>query len=213
MLKKYKWTMLITSVITLLPILLGLILWDRLPEQIATHFDANGVADDWSSRGFAVFGLPLILLAVQWLCMLGTAADPKQKNISGKAITLVLWIIPVVSLLCNAAVYAYALEIPFNMATGIGIFIGIVFLVIGNYLPKSRQNYTMGIKIPWTLHDENNWNATHRFAGRLYMVLGLLVIALSICGLLAWMLPILIACVLVPVLYSYVYYVWHKTDA
>lgn len=213
MLKKYKWTMLITSVITLLPILAGLILWDRLPEQIATHFDTNGIADGWSGRGTAVIGLPLLLLAVQWLCMLGTAADPKRQNISDKAMALVLWIIPVISILSNAAVYAYALEIPFNMMTVVGIFIGIVFLVIGNYLPKSRQNYTMGIKIPWTLHDENNWNATHRFSGRLYMVLGLLVIALSICGLLDWMLPILIACVLVPVLYSYVYYVRHKTDA
>jgi len=93
------------------------------------------------------------------------------------------------------------------------LLLGFGFAVIGNYLPKCSQNNTIGIKVIWALSNEENWNATHRFAGRLYMVLGLLVIALSICGLLAWMLPILIACVLVPVLYSYVYYVWHKTDA
>ena len=69
MLKRNKKTVVVTTIITVLPMLVGLLLWNRLPEQIATHFDANGNPDGWSSRFVAVFGLPLILLAVHWLCL------------------------------------------------------------------------------------------------------------------------------------------------
>lgn len=161
----------------------------------------------------AVFGLPLIFLAVQWACMLFTAADPKRQNISGKAMTLVLWLIPVISLIGNAAVYCYALGISINMTSAVGVLLGVIFLVLGNYLPKSRQNYSMGIKIAWTLHDENNWNATHRFAGFLYMGIGAVMIVLSLLGKFSWALPICLVGALAPVIYSYLYFVRHITDA
>ena len=67
MLKKKKRTLVLTSLLTLSPILIGLLLWNKLPEQMTTHWGADGVADGWSGRPFAVFGLPLIMLAVQWL--------------------------------------------------------------------------------------------------------------------------------------------------
>ena len=80
MLKKYWKTLFITSIVTLLPMALGLLLWDRLPEQLPSHWNVNGEVDGWSSKAFAVFGMPLILLGVQWLCALATCADPKRKN-------------------------------------------------------------------------------------------------------------------------------------
>ena len=69
MIKKHLKFLIMTSFIILLPILAGLLLWDQLPEQIPSHWNTDGEIDGWSSKPFAVFGLPLILLAVHWLCM------------------------------------------------------------------------------------------------------------------------------------------------
>ena len=126
--------------------------------------------------------MPLVLLAFHWLCTLGTTADPKHKNIDGKPLALVLWICPLISLLVNGVVYITALGIAINVLMVFGLFLGCLFVVIGNFLPKCRQSYTLGIKLPWTLNDEDNWNRTHRFAGRLWTVGGLLVIVTAFLG-------------------------------
>ena len=79
MTKKNKKIILITSMITILPILAGLILWNKLPEQVATHFDANGIPNGYSSRAFAVFGPYLICIFAHLFCAFGTLADPKKQ--------------------------------------------------------------------------------------------------------------------------------------
>lgn len=171
MLKKYKNNIILTSVITLLPIVAGMILWDRLPNEIATHFGTNNQPDSYSSKAFAVFGLPLLMLGLHLLCIFITNADPKKQNISDKAIGVVLWIIPLTSLILMSVTYAYALGSKIRIGFIAIMFLGILFILLGNYMPKTRQNYTFGLKIPWTLNDEENWVKTHRFAGRI-MVLG-----------------------------------------
>ena len=87
MIKKNLKTMILTSIIILAPIVAGLILWDKLPAELATHFGENGEPNGWSSKEFTVFGMPLFLLAVHWFCVAFTGVDPKNKNISDKMIT------------------------------------------------------------------------------------------------------------------------------
>lgn len=212
MLKRNKLTIILTALITAAPMLLGLALWSRLPETIATHFDMNGVPNGWSSRAFTVFGLPLFLVAVHLLCAFGTMMDPKRKNIQDKMYKLVLWICPVISVLVCTAVYLYALGVNVDMARTAEVMVGILFIIIGNYLPKCRQSYTMGIKLPWTLHDEENWNATHRFGGWLWMAGGVAYLLLALLGVrsTALMLAFLLVMVLAPTVYSYLYYLRHK---
>ena len=206
MIKKHWKLLLITSVITLLPIMAGLILWNQLPEQMPTHWNAAGEVDGWSSKPFAVFGLPLILLAAQWLCTLGTGADPKKNNHPQKILHLVLWIIPILSVLLHTVTYAAALGKEVRMETVMPVFIGLLFAVIGNYLPKCKQNYTIGIKIPWTLNSEENWNKTHRFSGRLWVICGIAVMLTGFFGGFWVFLPIVLLMVIVPFIYSYVLY-------
>ncbi len=205
MIKKNIKRLLITSVVILLPMLAGLILWNKLPNSVPVHFGPTGEADGFASRGVAVFVMPLVLLAVHWLCTLGTAADPKHKNVDGKPLTLVLWICPLISLLVNGVVYTTALGIAINIMMVFGLFFGCLFVVIGNYMPKCRQSYTLGIKLPWTLNDEDNWNRTHRFAGRLWIVGGLAMIVTAFIGeLLAYaMIGIILVMVIIPTAYSY----------
>ena len=204
MTKKNWKVLLITSVAILLPMLAGVILWNQLPEQIPSHWNAVGEVDGWSSKPFAVFGMPLILLAFQWICALGTGADPKKSNHPQKILHLVLWIIPVLSALLHVIVYAVALGNAVRVETVMPVFIGILFAIIGNYLPKCKQNYTIGIKIPWTLNSEENWNRTHRFAGRLWVVCGLAIMLTGFFGGFWIFLPIVLLMVIVPFVYSYV---------
>lgn len=149
MTKKNKKIILITSMITILPILAGLILWNKLPEQVATHFDFNGIPNGYSSRAFAVFGPYLICLFAHLLCAFGTLADPKKQAIGQKMYALILWICPAVSLFCAAAIYGNTFGVEFMKSSRfVIILLGLLFLLVGNYLPKCRQNYTVGIKVP-----------------------------------------------------------------
>ena len=206
MLKKCRKTLIITTIITLRPMLAGVILWNKLPEQFPIHFTAAGEVDGWSSKTFGVFGLPLILVACQWLCGLGSLTmDPKAENLEGKVFSLVLWIIPVLSVVLNALVYCTALGMDMNVQIIMPLLVGLVMVIIGNWLPKCKQTYTLGIKLPWTLADETNWNRTHRFAGPIWVVCGMVIM---VCGLIGgaflWvMVAAFVAMIATPTVYSY----------
>ena len=204
---KSKKTLIITSLICLLPMLVGALVYSRLPEQVATHFDLQGNPDGWSSRPFAVFGLPGILLAVNLLIPFALQADPKHKNMSGALVNIVVWTVPVVSLLCSGLTLGRALGYDLRIEVVLPVFMGVLFILIGNYLPKTKQSYTMGIKLPWTLASEENWNRTHRLAGFLWVLGGVYFIVMSFIGwnLIAFLIPIVLM-VLAPTVYSYLLY-------
>ena len=209
MIKKNKWSILLTSIIILLPALFGLVFWNDLPEHMTTHWGADGTADGWSGRAFAVFALPLLILAVHWLCIFCTMKDPKNKGQNGKVFGLILWITPLISVFANGLIYAVSLgkEVhPYLIAT---LLMGIMFVAIGNYLPKCKQNYTIGIKVKWTLENEENWNATHRISGKLWVIGGLLLIIGAFLP--QAIIPLVMVCSIVlliafPVIYSYCYH-------
>ena len=203
MIKKNLKTLIITSVVILLPILAGILLWNQLPDPMPSHWNASGEIDGWSSKPFAIFGLPLIMLAAQWLCVLGTAADPKKNNHPEKILHLVLWIIPVLSVVMHTVVYMIALGYGVRMEVIMPVLMGVIFTIIGNYLPKCKQNYTIGIKIPWTLNNEENWNKTHRFAGWLWTACGLLVILTGFIGGFWLFMIVVLLMVFAPIIYSY----------
>lgn len=204
MIKKHWKVLLITSLVILLPVLAGAILWNQLPQQMPTHWNAAGEVDGWSSKPFAVFGLPAILLAAQWLCALGSFADPKREAHPSKVLHLVFWIIPVLSAVLHTVTYAVALGKEVRMEVMMPVLVGLLLAIIGNYLPKCKQNYTIGIKIPWTLNSEENWNRTHRFAGRIWVIGGIAIMLTGFFGGFWIFLPIVLLMVLAPFIYSYI---------
>ena len=205
MLKANRKTLVITSIVTILPMLIGILCWNRLPDVMATHFGINNEANGFSSKAIAVFGIPAFLLAVLWLGAFVTSHDPKRQNISQKMFSLVLWIAPAISLAAAATMYPINLGYELDITFFSGLLLGLMFIIIGNYLPKARQNYTIGIKIPWTLASEENWNRTHRLAGYLWMVCGILMVLISVMrlGQAQWLVGIILIMVLVPCIYSY----------
>ena len=206
MMKKNKLMILLTSLITISPMFVGLIFWNRLPDEIATHFDSANVANGWSSKPVAVFGIPLFLLAMHLLCIGVTTNDPRRRNISEKMFQFIIWIVPAASLICCLSSYAIALGIEVNIGMIVNIMVGILFMILGNYMHKVKQNYTVGIKIPWTLDSEENWNRTHRLASWLWILSGVVFLINGILQL-GWLLvAILMVSVLVPIMYSFVLY-------
>lgn len=204
--KELKKTLTLTTLITLLPILVGLFYWNQLPDKMATHFDMAGTPNGWSSKWFAVIGIPAVLAVVNALCTILTETDPRRHKYPEKMMKLVYWICPVVSWICAGLTISYGLGIEFAAMPKFGsLFIGIMFVVIGNYLPKVKQNYYMGIKLPWTYSDEENWNRTHRMAGKLWVVGGIVLLLnffLEITGL---EIAVLIIMILVPTVYSWAF--------
>lgn len=183
----------------------GLVLYSRLPERVPTHFDFSGTPDGWSSRPFAVFGLPCLLAALNVFLYACLNRDPKRANMSSALKTVSQWSLPVLSVLCYGLTLTAALGYPSRIEIVVPLLTGILLLVIGNYLPKTKQSYTMGIRLPWTLQSEENWNRTHRLSGFLWVAAGAAFILLSLLRLWnIWLLgALLLALIFVPIGYSY----------
>ena len=206
MIKSYKRTLLATSLLALSPVLVGLLLWNRLPAQIPTHFSGANTPDDWSSKATAVFGMPLSLLGMQWFCFLITSADPKRQNISPKLIRVLIWFLAILSPTVICSCYAVALGVNINIGMLVNLLVGIIFLILGNYLHKVKQNYTIGIRIPWALNSEENWNRTHRMASWLWILCGLVFILNSILQIPFLIFIVICAAAIIPIIYSFLLY-------
>jgi len=209
MMKENKRKWLISCIIILLPILVGLLLWDKLPEIMATHWGVNGEPDGFNKKGFVVFGMPLILLALHIVCVYVTKFGKSQLAQNKKVAGLMYWMVPVVVIFTFGIIYAEALGRTTNVSFVAPLLAGLLFVCLGNYLPKLKQNYVIGIKIPWTLKDEENWNKTHRLSGKLWVVGGFVVLLSAFTtGEMAFtiMLVAILVMVLVPVIYSYTFF-------
>ena len=209
MLKENKRGLIFSSLVILLPIVFGLIFWNQLPSHMATHWGPGGEADGWSGKAFGVFAPPLILLFAHWLCLFITSKDPGNKGQSKKVFSLVMWIMPVVSLVVNGMVYSDSMGVDVQPNMAGSLLLGAMFVVVGNYLPKCKQNYTIGVKIKWTLENEENWNATHRACGRVWVLGGLLLMVaafLPVSEEFGLIVAIMILLALFPMGYSYWYH-------
>ena len=161
----------------------GLSLWARtqLPDvPIASHFDASGHVDGTMPRDVALVVGPItaLIMAAVMLWVI-PAIMPKKAGLARSSQACSASVIAITLFICliHAGLVALALHAPVDVPRTALAGVGLLFIVIGNYLPKTRFNYVMGIRNPWTLSDETVWDRTHRLTGPLFMILGLLVIA------------------------------------
>ena len=204
MIKKNLKILIITSIIILLPMIAGLVLWNQLPGEIPYHWNAAGEVDGWASKPMAVFGTSALMLGLQWLAVIATLSDPKKQNHSQKVLQLIFWFIPVLTVVLSAMIYATAFGGNVRVEMIVPVLLGVVFVAVGNYLPKCKQNYTVGIKIPWTLHSEENWNRTHRLAGYIWVAGGVVMALSGFIGIFWLSLPAALGMALIPIIYSFV---------
>lgn len=206
MMKQYRSKLILTSLVTLLPLFIGLIFWNQLPATIATHFDSSNQPDGWSSKTFTVFAIPAFLLAVHLICLFATLHDPKKGNIGRKLLAILFWTIPVISCITLFVIYGKALGLPLNPGMIANLMVAVVFLVMGNYMSKTHQNYTVGMKLPWTLNSTENWNRTHRLASRCFVAGGLAFVVNAYLLSTTLLIVIVLLCTLIPTVYSFLLY-------
>ena len=203
--KTNKTLLTVTSTVTLFPMLWGLMIWSQLPNQIPIHFNAAGQANNFQSKALAVFGLPVFLLLVHLFVIFMIGRDPKNHTMNEKMVKVIYWLIPIVSLIVSYLIYSKALGSTTNPSVFVSALLGLIFLIMGNYMPKLKVNHTVGIRLPWTLQSEDNWHKTHRLAGKLWVLGGLiLLLEAGLQFALSYVLVLVIlAIVFIPMMYSY----------
>ena len=189
----------------LFPILWGVTIWSQLPNQIPIHFNVADQADNFQSKPLVVFGLPLFLLLVHLFVIFVTARDPKNQTMNEKMGKVIYWLTPIVSLSISYLIYSKALGSTTNPSIFVSALLGLIFVIMGNYMPKLKVNHTVGIRLPWTLQSEENWYKTHRLAGKLWVLGGLILLLEA--GL-QFAVPyvmgiVILTIVFIPVMYSY----------
>lgn len=204
--KQYRKQLTASSVVLLLPLLAGVLLWSRLPEQIAVHFGPGNVPNGWAGKPMTILGMPLFLLLIHLVVLTATLHDPKKSNISPKLLSLLFWLIPVIGCVTQFSIYGYALGLAVDIGLIANALVGVVFLLLGNYMTKAHQNYTVGIRLPWTLNSRENWNRTHRLASKLFMLGGLLFFVNGYFQSVWLLAVVLILCILIPTAYSFYLY-------
>lgn len=190
----------------------GLLLWNQLPDQMASHWNVNDQVDDYMPKFWGVFLMPLVTTAMFLLFLVIPNIDPLKANIAQFRETFNLFITVIVGFM----VYIHILTLRWNLGyTNLGISkamlpaMGILFFIIGAMLRKAKRNFFIGIRTPWTLSSDHVWNETHRIGGILFMASGVLaVIGGFFGGMVAFwsiMIPVLGTTIFL-VAYSYVLY-------
>ncbi|MFA6983562.1 MAG: SdpI family protein [Sedimentibacter sp.] len=200
--------LIISTVVCLLPIILSLIMYDKMPDRMPIHWDIKGNPDNYGTKAFATIGLPLIMAGLNLITHFALNSDPKRANSSVVLKAIGKLTIPFLTVTLVPITIFAGLGYDLPIEKIVPACVGILFIIIGNYLPKSKQNYTVGIKLPWTLNNETNWNKTHRLAGYLWIVGGVMMFVNSFLQIF-WMpvFIIIMSClVFIPVIYSYILY-------
>ncbi len=199
-------TFIMSCMMFLIPIALLVVFYNQLPENIPIHFSSTGAADGYAPKFGGLLGLVGGSFLIHLLVCFVLTKDPKRKNMPNILIAITFFILPTIATLFTTIIIAYALDGPFNTLTIVFVAIGILFLVIGNYLPKVKMNYSMGIRTPWTLANEEVWNKTHRLGGFCFFLAGLFTIVLAFFFQIFVFIAGMLLLVMIPIIYSYMLY-------
>jgi immunity protein, SdpI family len=210
----------VSAVIVGAMLLLSAWAWLQLPDgaQIPIHWGVDGEADGFASKTVGLLLMPLVTAGVAGLLWIIPVIEPRRANIekSGKAYSAIAYGTMLLLVAIDVLVTAAALGATFDISLLIFVGVGALFIVIGNYLPKVRSTYLVGIRTPWTLTSELSWDRTHRLGGRLFVLGGIVMIGLGLLRpapgvltgvLIAWVVILLV------VLFAYSYKVWKSDPA
>jgi len=194
-------------VFVLLMLVAGVAAYRYLPEIIPTHWNFAGEADGFGPKATFVWLFPGIAIAVLILFWFLPKIDPKKDKY--KKFAEVWEIMQAVLVGYFAYMYfvsLYAAVVPdVNVSAFVLVGVGVLFLILGNYMGKIRQNYFVGIKTPWTIENEDVWNKTHRFGGWCFVIAALIFVLQGLTGFVSiWLFGLaIVVAALLPILYSY----------
>lgn len=184
-------------------------LYGRLPESVPTHWNASGVADGFTTKPLGPFLLPLTMLGTYLLLLVLPRVSPRGFRFDRfrgawemmlAAIMAFLFLVTVLALLAGTGA-------PLPMDRAIEAAVGLLFVVLGNFMGKVTKNFFVGVRTPWTLANDEVWLRTNRLAGKLFVLAGIVVFVSGILGL--GKVVLIVAAVVaggIPAIYSFVIY-------
>jgi uncharacterized membrane protein len=205
-------TSIIVLILIAVAVIAGVLLWDQLPEQMASHWNANDQVDGYMSKFWGVSLMPLIVLGMLVLFIALPGMDPLKANIAQfrGAFNLFIVLITVFMLYIHGLTLAWSLGYQdFKISSAMLPFMGVLFIFIGYLLKQAKRNFFIGIRTPWTLSSDTVWDKTHQLGSVLFMASGALAIIGSFFGGMAafWLLFVpLMGSTLTLVIYSYILY-------
>ena len=193
--------------------LFSLAVYPLLPERIPVHWGLSGDVDGWTAKWPGAFMAPALALGIWLLLQVLPKVDPRRRNYERFQETY--WVLVNVIIgfigLVHVLSLGTALGWPIAVPRVILVLVGLLFVALGNYLPRLRPNWWMGIRTPWTLENDRVWRDTHRLGGKTFVVAGLLMMIAAFLPpalALAAMVGAMLLGAGVPLVYSYV--LWRR---
>jgi immunity protein, SdpI family len=165
----------IPLILIVVSIFIGIALYPYAPDQMPSHWNAQGDVDDYMSKFWGLFLMPLVLIGAYLLFLILPRIDPKKMNIDSFRSTFDGFI----AVFSGFMFYIYLLTLAFsfgfisNMTQMLIPAFAFLFYYVGVLLGKAKQNWMIGIRTPWTLSNEVVWNRTHRLGGKMFRIVGL----------------------------------------
>lgn len=205
-------TIMIGLILIAVATLVGVALWNQLPDPMASHWDANDQVNGYMSKFWGVFLMPLLTTGLFLFFLAIPNIDPLKANIAQFRDVFNLFIV----LFVGFMVYIYFLTLlwnlgytGFNMSEAMLPALGILFFFVGYLMRKAKRNFFIGFRTPWTLSSDKVWDETHRLGSVLFMISGVLAFLGSFLGAMTafWFIfvPLMVSTVII-MIYSYVLY-------
>jgi uncharacterized membrane protein len=188
-------------------------MYSKLPAEIPSHWGTSGEVNGWMPRVWGVWLMPVVLLAMAVVLPRLPQIDPRRDNYDKFRPSYDLVVDAVMTLLAvlHGAMLGAGAGWPVRMERIAPVLVGVMFVVIGNVMPRARPNWLFGIRTPWTLTNDRVWERTHRIGGMLFVAAGIL-LAVAAFAAPATFIPVMIVSVataaVVPVVYSY--FAWRQ---
>ena len=209
MIKKNLKTLIITGLIILLPIVFVLIKWNTIPDTIPIHFNVSGEVDQYGNKSVLIIA-PIIIFLLQWVGVVDAHFKNKKSPLKQPYVKVISWVCASVSFAISIMMYNAAIGKLMTAHRTLPIIIGVLFVIMGNLMPKFQKNKFVGLRVKWTLADSDIWFKTHRLCSRIAVVTGFTTMILGAFENAAITFPIMcglvIITVLIPTVYSYVLY-------
>ena len=195
-------------------LLVGVILYTRLPDPMPSHWNAAGQVDGYMSKFWGIFLLPVMTAVLVPFFLVIPSIDPLKANIAKFRGVFNWFIVLFVAymLFVYGLTLATALGSRFNMTVMLLPVVGLLFIGVGYMMGKAKRNFFIGIRTPWTLSSETVWDETHKLGSKLFMLSGAITILSAFLGENGfWLMMVaILAAALVPVIYSYI--LWRREN-
>lgn len=186
----------ITCAVCLLPILFGVIFYEKLPEIMPIHFNMNNEPNGFAKKDFALFGLPALMAVLQVFCCIITDINGEKKESKPKFVAIIQWIIPILSVVISVITIEIPLGSTVDVRRSVLLVLGILFMMIGNYMPKMSYEQMQGKMHPMP-RDEKTYRKVVRMLGYTFVIFGLLfLISIAFTAIVSWVVIVLLVVIL-----------------